>query len=176
MTVKWQKRRTLRTVAESMLYGRVMKHVVSAKKGECWNRTVAKIYKFGDGNAYSIIKIGGKNYKAHRVIYEIVFRKLTAGECVLHRCDNPSCCNPDHLFVGTQLDNIRDRDNKGRTADKRGIKNGRSDLTEDGVRFIRSSDKRVSVLAKKFKVSRQTVHEIKTGKKWKHVKGAKICL
>lgn len=53
---------------------------------------------------------------AHRVAFELCVRPLVPGELVCHRCDNPPCCNPDHLFVGTHLDNNRDRHAKGRSA------------------------------------------------------------
>jgi hypothetical protein len=54
------------------------------------------------------------NKKAHRVIYEALVGEIPEGMFVLHKCDTPRCINPDHLFLGTALDNARDRDTKGR--------------------------------------------------------------
>lgn len=66
----------------------------------------------------------GKRYRlAHRVAYEEFVGAIPPGTCVLHRCDNPPCCNPEHLFLGTKADNNADRDAKGRTA--RGKRSGR---------------------------------------------------
>lgn len=61
--------------------------------------------------------------RANRISWELHRGPIPDGLCVLHRCDNPSCVNPDHLFIGTQLDNIADRDRKGRQA--RGVRHPR---------------------------------------------------
>jgi hypothetical protein len=77
---------------------------------ECWNWSKALL-----ASGYGQITWNGINYRAHRLAYE-VFKETTIGDlCVLHTCDNPKCINPDHLFLGTQAENIRDRCNKGRT-------------------------------------------------------------
>ena len=74
---------------------------------------------------YGQIRKGGKLVYAHRVSYERQHGPIPYGMNVLHRCDNPPCVNPDHLFLGTQLDNIRDRDAKGR-GDFSGLALGRN--------------------------------------------------
>lgn len=72
---------------------------------------------------YSLNRKHG-HYRAHRLVYEIVNnRVLLSEELILHKCDNPACCNPKHLFVGTHNDNVQDKVNKNRQA--KGKKNGR---------------------------------------------------
>jgi hypothetical protein len=75
----------------------------------CWEWQAAKS-SFGHGRA----KIGGKLYSPHRLAYEKHFGPIPTGKMVLHKCDNPSCVNPDHLFIGTARDNVRDMMSKGR--------------------------------------------------------------
>ena len=69
-------------------------------------------------SGYGTTKVGGKTVYAHRRAWEIVNGSIPEGLCVLHKCDNPSCINPEHLFLGTQLENIEDRNSKGRTFGK----------------------------------------------------------
>ena len=109
---------------------------------------------------------------AHRVSWMIHRGKIPDGLKVLHTCDNPPCCNPEHLFLGTDGDNARDRDQKGRAADKRGINNGRARLTEDDVRFIRgqlAAGVSGAELARQFGVKKETVYAIAIRKNWKHL-------
>lgn len=99
--------------------------------GPCWPWTGT----IGHGG-YGRIAIGGLDYRAHRVVWRLVHGE--PGDLnVLHHCDNPPCCNPDHLFLGTDLDNAADRDAKERQA--RGEESGTAKLTESGVREIRAA-------------------------------------
>ena len=75
---------------------------------------IAKGYLRKDG--YKNKKVGNKTYLAHRFIWEKIRGKIPDGMCILHKCDNRSCVNLDHLFMGTQLDNMRDCVAKGRHA------------------------------------------------------------
>lgn len=99
---------------------------------ECWNWTPSK-----NNGEYGRFWIGGSYIKAHRLSYEITFNIIPRGLCVCHKCDNPSCVNPKHLFLGTVGDNNRDIRNKGRYSDRNGVGNGNHKLTTDDVRVIK---------------------------------------
>lgn len=75
-------------------------------------------------DGYGEIDWHGKTKKAHRVAYELTFGSIPQGMNVCHRCDNPPCCNPAHLFLGTQSENIQDMDNKGRRNSKYPVHRG----------------------------------------------------
>jgi len=79
------------------------------------------------------------------------------GVCVLHKCDNPPCVNPDHLFLGTHLDNTKDRDKKGRQPSK---------LTRDQVLAIRADPRMKKTIAEEHGVSPQLISMIKNRKRW----------
>lgn len=80
---------------------------------ECWEWKGAK-----DKCGYGNIGVEYKTILTHRLAYEFFYnRKIPIGLCVLHICDNPSCCNPHHLVIGTQGNNARDRQYKGRGGD-----------------------------------------------------------
>lgn len=87
----------------------------------CW---VWKGSKLPSG--YGRVSWQGKTTYAHRVAHLLAHGAIPAGMCVCHHCDNPPCCNPSHLWLGTQQDNMADRDRKGRTA--RGSQANRSDV------------------------------------------------
>lgn len=90
---------------------------------------------------------------------------------VLHKCDVPRCCNPEHLFLGTQADNVRDmwEKRRARPGVLIGELHGCAKATEEVVREIRSSDKSSAELAKMYGLSRATVHSIRKRQTWKHV-------
>ena len=139
--------------------------VARADGDACWQWTAGR---FDTG--YGAFTIERRTMKAHRVSYELAYGPIPDGAFVCHRCDNPTCVRPDHLFLGTPLDNARDRDVKGRGADRRGERAGAAKLTRLQVRRIRQlyASGRLSqaALAARFGISQGTVHVIVTGKCW----------
>jgi hypothetical protein len=119
--------------------------------------------------------------RAHRVSYELAYGEFEARLYVCHRCDNPSCVNPKHLFLGTQTDNMRDAAAKGRMVCgsrlhpemmRRGEQHGRHKLTEEDVVSIRglnASGMSQRKLAKIYGVSLPSVQDVIHRITWKHV-------
>ena len=144
-----------------------------ARRGpeECW-LWMAYLNNTGYGN----IKHGGREGRmllSHRVSYELHFGPIPVGMCVCHRCDNPACVNPSHLFLGTHAENMADRNTKGRAAGPLGESNRRSKLRESDIRDIRhmrASGFTQQALAERFDISQTNVSSIVRGKTWGHVK------
>ena len=116
---------------------------------------------------YGQIESFGKKHLAHRVSYKLFKGDIPEDRVVCHRCDNVSCVNPDHLFVGTQKDNLSDMARKNRSTF--GERNARSKLTWDQVdqiKALRKSGVRVVELSKKFKVSISNINAILANKRW----------
>lgn len=111
----------------------------------------------------------GKNLLAHRWVYRRYHGEIPAGMCVLHTCDVACCVNPDHLYLGTQLQNIKDRVARGRGGSHKitGERHGRSKLTADQVSAIRVSTESGTALADKFGIGKSQVYRIKRGESWK---------
>src|SRR3989304_7863892 len=110
---------------------------------------------------------------AHRRAWAIANGPIPDKLCVLHRCDNPGCCNPDHLFLGSLLDNNRDMIAKGRFKHSRhiGTANGRSKLRDHDVLELRrlfSLGMRQYQLAKMFRITRTQVSTIRHRKQWRN--------
>jgi hypothetical protein len=137
------------------------------KTDGCWTWT-ASTNRYGYGKIGSGGRYGGW-VQAHRLSFEMAFGRIPAGMCVLHRCDNPPCVRPDHLFLGSPADNIHDMIAKGRRPMRRvaGERNGRARLTAQIVHEIRDSDVPARELAQRFGVTPAAVRHVRTGRNWK---------
>ena len=108
--------------------------------------------------------------RAHRVSWMIHFGDIRDGIQVLHRCDVTSCVNPDHLFLGNNDDNMRDKAEKGRAA--RGEGNAKSKLTVNDIKRIRSVDpswSNAKRIALELGVTPENVSMVMLRKTWKHI-------
>ena len=156
-------------------------------KNGCW------VWKKSTKDVYPDIRRNGKNIRLHRYMWQLIHGS-TNGLFVLHKCDNTKCCNPDHLFLGTQKDNVRDMFNKNRNhkriwsendrmliskmfkgvkhSDERrllhniGENNSNSKLTQSQVNEIKTSSKTVIQLSKEYNISRSAIYRIKRNESW----------
>ncbi len=148
------------------LKDRFWKMVSIGESNDCWLFT-----GFKNCDGYGKVGIGTKKTdSAHRISYMLSFGEIPKGFCVLHKCDNPPCCNPKHLFLGTQGDNVSDMIAKGRLVNLKGELSGASKLTQVQVDLIRSEytgkrGQKIS-LSKKYGVMPTTITNILTGKNW----------
>lgn len=140
---------------------------VIINKGECWGWK-GGLAHFG----YGLMKVRGKNDRAHRISWRIHKGEIPKGKLVLHKCDNPICSNPEHLYLGTQSDNVKDIYNRNRRS-QRGEKNNQSKLKENQVREIRKkyTGKRgeLKSLGEEYRVNYNTIRLIIRNERWKHI-------
>lgn len=147
---------------------RLMKKVVINNENGCWEWVGGKSNK-GYGN---MCIGGGVKKQTHRISYTYFKGNIPSGLIICHKCDNPSCVNPDHLFAGTNSDNAIDCVNKGRRPKNvvpKGEENINSKLTEESVREIRMSTLKYENLAKQYGVSICIISKVKNRKYWTHV-------
>lgn len=125
-----------------------------------------------DRKGYGQLRIGGKLVKAHRYAVERKNGPIASGMVVMHTCDNPKCVNVDHLRVGTQTDNVRDMDIKGRRVNNqcRGMASYNAKITDDDVKAIRSDKRRQVDIAASYGIAQTVVSKIKLYQAWSHVK------
>jgi hypothetical protein len=137
------------------------------KTDRCWIWKASK-----DKNGYGIFrgKIGDVKFtRAHRFSYAFYTGDLLVGTQALHTCDNPSCVNPEHLFSGTNADNMRDKAEKGRSRTPTGEKHGKAILTERQVRNILKDPRPYAEIATQYNVATTTIGSIKQRVSWKHL-------
>jgi len=153
---------------------RLWKSIDRRGADECWPWT-AKRKTAG----YGSIGLGSRSSGsalAHRIVWELIHGPIPKssdhhGMVVMHTCDNRLCCNPNHLRLGRQSDNVRDMDLKGRrvSAPKLGEKHHNAKLSEADVIAIRNSKASNAELAKRFKVTKENIGYIRARKAWKHI-------
>jgi hypothetical protein len=142
------------------------KYVDILGEDDCWNW---KLWKNTKG--YGRWKVCKKTIFCHRHAYEISIGPIPDGYHILHHCDNPLCCNPKHLFAGTNKDNVNDRVSKNRSADCSGELNSRAKLTNKDVVQIRELCKtmRQTDIAKLYNVTRTIINSIIKKRSWKNI-------
>ena len=142
--------------------------VVNVTTG-CWEWQGSK------RNGYGRITIGSRKdgtrrvAMAHRVSYELFKGEIPDGMEICHKCDNPCCINPNHLFAGTRQDNIDDREQKGRNNPPKGEHNGRAKLTKSQIVEIRQKHQQGATLrglGREYGVNKTTIADIVSGKHW----------
>ena len=177
--------RKSRCEAESLFRSR-MRRVPGKMKSPCWEWTRCRgSYGYGKMGSVALLRSSSPG-DTHRIAWMLKNGPIPKGMCVLHHCDNPPCCNPSHLFLGTKADNNIDRQLKGRSIQGdqhwarlhpgrvlRGVACPWAKLTNRQVSAIRSQYIRGKIgykrLGKKFGVSWQLVALVVKGKVWKHL-------
>lgn len=135
----------------------------------CWLWTGAAM-----PSGYGQLIHNNRKLLAHRAMWERHNGPIPPGKNVCHRCDNPRCVNPEHLFIGSQAENLIDMRAKGRGSkpprnDHRGERHPSVKLTEQQAREIRATTGMRKDIAARFNISPTQVHRIQTGKRWAHL-------
>ena len=134
-------------------------HVEQATPDECWPWQGRR-----DRHGYGVAPSGSPERSAHRTAYRLVHGPIPDGLQVRHRCDNPPCCNPEHLLLGSQADNMADRSQRGRVA--AGARNGRAKATPDLVRALRAGKLSIAEYCEAAGVDRSTAYQTRKGRIW----------
>lgn len=143
--------------------------VVCDEGGGCWSWLGGK-----NRQGYGKFSVGGSTKMAHRVSYEIYYKKIPEGMMVCHKCDNPECTNPEHLFLGNAAENMRDKIQKGRhKGAAKGQQHHNSRLKESDVKEIRQTYAAGKAsqyeLAQRFCVTQSQISAIVNKRKWGHL-------
>lgn len=157
-----EKRWAAAVPAEDRFWRNVDKRSGHGPEGDCWEWTAARLPA-----GYGRFTLGGAEVRAHRVSYQWATGKDPGDLMVCHTCDNPGCVNPEHLFIGTALDNSDDKVKKKRHL--YGEAHRKAKLTDDQVRLIRSDTRRQVDIAAAYGVTQGLIGMIKRREIWRHV-------
>lgn len=165
---------------DTRLAARFWNKVQIATDADCWEWTAYR-GNGGPGKNYGKLGIEGRIHFAHRIAWELTYGPIPDGSRVLHRCDNPPCCNPAHLFLGTLSDNMQDMWDKQRHGPRRppqlkipsrGESHHLSKLTAASVLTIRQRAAEgiyLQTLADEYGVTKQAIWHVVQRRTWKHV-------
>lgn len=137
---------------------------------ECW-----PFLGYISPDGYGRISYRKHLWSAHRLVWFLVNGEIpdkgptSHGTVIRHKCDFPACCNPKHLISGTQLDNISDREARGRGGDHRGIAHGKAKFTDQNIKEIRLSNEPFTDIAARYGVTRTCIWQIWHRKTWRHI-------
>lgn len=156
----------VKQVHGASLEDRFHAYVDKAGDGGCWVWVGSH-----DANGYGRLNVNNVPILAHRLAWRLYRSEISPEQHVLHRCDNPPCVNPDHLFLGDQAANNADMMAKDRfhPGVSRGEDHGCAKLTEAEVKAIRTSKSTPAELAHQYGVSRRTVRDILAMRSWRHL-------
>lgn len=137
---------------------------------DCWEWQGARTMARG---GYGVVKIHRKQWRTHRLAWKIIHGFVPSEMQVQHTCDNPPCCNPSHLKLGTAKDNVLDMHKRGRAADHRGENHASSKLVKADILEIRrlyaTGKISYSILGRLFKVSKMHICRIVNRERWDHI-------
>lgn len=139
----------------------------SGGRDACWEWTAAR-----RDPGYGAVWIGGRVVPAHRVAWTLTNGPIPDSEDVLHNCDHPPCCNPGHLFLGTDHDNMIDKERKGRANHQHSEARPSAKLTNDDVREVRrllENGLLQQEIADRYGVDASQISRINSGHRWRHV-------
>jgi HNH endonuclease len=151
---------------EAVALARIERLILRCPMSGCWLWTGSVRKRFN----YGAFLYRGKYERAHRAMWLISGRTIPDGMQLLHKCDVPCCVNPDHLFLGTHLDNMRDMDAKGRRARLGGERNPHAILTNDQalqIRRLRAHGMKLKDIGAEFGVSINVVHRASTNRTYR---------
>ena len=143
---------------------------IAVESSGCWVWTGARTSR-----GYGEVMLHKRAWTTHRLVYTMLVGPIPAGLHICHRCDNPPCCNPGHLFAGTRSDNMRDMHAKGRRSPgrTRGESSFKAKLTEDVVRTMRERYEvggvSIASLATEYGVTPATAWHAIRSNTWRHV-------
>ena len=154
-------------ITEEQFWG----YVNTRDPDECWDWTRGK-----DQAGYGIVLLNGRRDRTHRIAWSLTRGDIPAGLFVCHHCDRPSCCNPNHLFLGSNSENIEDARRKGRMSlppVNRGEDHYNTNMTNELVMAARlkyaTGKYTLRDIANEYKTSISMVHALVRGKTWKHL-------
>jgi hypothetical protein len=129
----------------------------------CWEWQLSKF------NGYGRTVINKKSWPAHAYSYSVFVGDIPQNKQINHKCHNRSCVNPEHLYAGTQQENVRDMDAAGRRNQARGSRGGNSKITEDIAKKVFNHDGIAIIIAEKYGISISLVYAIKKKQIWRHI-------
>jgi hypothetical protein len=135
--------------------------------GDCWEWQGQVM-----ANGYGVVFYDGRKRLAHRVMYELTHGPVDNGLFCCHRCDNPRCVNPKHIFLGTHKENMADMDSKGRRRAAKGERQHKAKLTDGEVLEIRrlyAAGVTITEIARRFPVTPASIGAIVHGRTWRHL-------
>jgi hypothetical protein len=155
---------------EEVFWAKVNKNIGMNKT--CWEWTGKSLM-----SGYGRMRFNGSYKGTHRISWEISNGDIPKRLSVLHKCDNRLCVNPEHLFLGTQKDNMLDMISKGRSNPQQGDSHCHAKLKKDQVLLIRkrlAQGESQTALSHEFNVHQTTIYDIKAQRSWKHLTVAEV--